>query len=71
MPEPDAVTIALHLDDPYEANGPLTVLSGSHTLGLVATDEAAPRRELAGQVAYLLLRDRLLTYNSVTNTRPG
>jgi ectoine hydroxylase len=41
MPEPDAVTIALYLDDVHESNGPLTVLSGSHTLGLVAAGGAA------------------------------
>ncbi|MEV0174188.1 phytanoyl-CoA dioxygenase family protein [Streptomyces sp. NPDC050803] len=35
MPRPDAVNIALNIDDVHEANGPLTVLSGSHTLGLV------------------------------------
>ncbi|MEV0633540.1 phytanoyl-CoA dioxygenase family protein [Streptomyces sp. NPDC050619] len=43
MPAPDAVNIALHLDDVHESNGPLTVLSGSHTLGLVAANEAAAR----------------------------
>lgn len=35
MPRADAVNIAINLDDVHELNGPLTVLSGSHTLGLV------------------------------------
>ncbi|GLW46784.1 L-proline 4-hydroxylase [Streptomyces sp. NBRC 14336] len=43
MPEPAAVNIALHLDDVHEGNGPLTVLPGSHTLGLVPTGEAGGR----------------------------
>ncbi|GAA1329883.1 phytanoyl-CoA dioxygenase family protein [Saccharothrix algeriensis] len=35
MPEPDAVNIAINLDEVHERNGPLTVLTGSHRLGLV------------------------------------
>lgn len=43
MPEPDAVNIAISLDDVHEHNGPLTVLSGSHRIGLVgAPGSSAP-----------------------------
>ncbi|MFF7476913.1 phytanoyl-CoA dioxygenase family protein [Streptomyces sp. NPDC008092] len=35
MPTADAVNIAVNLDDVHETNGPLTVLTGSHVLGLV------------------------------------
>lgn len=41
MPRPDAVNIAINLDDVHERNGPLTVLSGSHRLGLVGVAEPA------------------------------
>jgi ectoine hydroxylase len=40
MPNPDAVNVAINLDDVHEHNGPLTVLSGSHRLGLIGA--AAP-----------------------------
>jgi ectoine hydroxylase len=46
MPRPDAVNIAISLDDVHEHNGPLTVLSGSHRLGLVDSpdpDEPTPK----------------------------
>lgn len=46
MPRPDAVNIAINLDDVHELNGPLTVLSGSHTVGLV--DSADEEEVLAG-----------------------
>ncbi|WP_338054356.1 phytanoyl-CoA dioxygenase family protein [Streptomyces spiramenti] len=39
MPEPHAVNIAVNLDAVHPANGPLTVLSGSHRLGLVGDGE--------------------------------
>ncbi|MFK0022771.1 phytanoyl-CoA dioxygenase family protein [Streptomyces sp. NPDC090798] len=35
MPRPDAVNIAVPLDDVHEGNGPLVVIPGSHTLGLL------------------------------------
>ena len=41
MPNPDAVNITINLDDVHERNGPLTVLSGSHRLGLVGSAEPA------------------------------
>ncbi|MEU6072787.1 phytanoyl-CoA dioxygenase family protein [Micromonospora sp. NPDC047074] len=34
MPRPDALNIAILLDTIHEANGPLTVIPGSHRLGL-------------------------------------
>ncbi|NJQ07476.1 phytanoyl-CoA dioxygenase [Streptomyces lonarensis] len=40
MPEPRAVNIAVNLDEVHPANGPLTVLSGSHRLGLVGDGAA-------------------------------
>lgn len=47
MPGSDAVNIAVNLDDVHEVNGPLTVLSGSHTLGLV--EEVGEAGGRAGQ----------------------
>jgi ectoine hydroxylase len=40
MPAPDAVNIAINLDEVHESNGPLTVLSGSHRLGIVRSPDA-------------------------------
>ncbi|WAZ19576.1 phytanoyl-CoA dioxygenase family protein [Streptomyces cinnabarinus] len=63
MPEPDAVNIALHLDDVHESNGPLTVLDGSHTLGLVATGEAASGRgwhdHVSARLTYTIPEDEI------------
>ncbi|KWT56937.1 phytanoyl-CoA dioxygenase [Streptomyces albus subsp. albus] len=41
MPAADAVNIAINLDEVHEHNGPLTVLTGSHRLGLIEAPEAA------------------------------
>lgn len=41
MPAPDAVNVAINLDEVHEGNGPLTVLSGSHRLGVVRPEGAA------------------------------
>lgn len=35
MPRPDAVNIAVFLDEVHETNGPLQVVPGSHRLGLI------------------------------------
>lgn len=53
MPTSDAVNIALNIDDVHEANGPLTVLSGSHRLGLVeaAGSEAKVGRDWRDHVS--------------------
>jgi ectoine hydroxylase len=40
MQKPNAVNIAILLDDTHEANGPLQVLPGTHVLGLVEADDA-------------------------------
>lgn len=48
MPSPDAVNIAISLDDVHEDNGPLTVLSGSHRLGLVNSPEPTPNASSGG-----------------------
>jgi ectoine hydroxylase len=42
MPRPDAVTIAIFLDDVHNDNGPLRVLPGTHRLGLL--DQSATSR---------------------------
>jgi ectoine hydroxylase len=43
MPNPDVVNLAINLDDVHEHNGPLTVLSGSHQLGLInSADHVEP-----------------------------
>ncbi|TDD61274.1 phytanoyl-CoA dioxygenase [Kribbella antibiotica] len=41
MPAPDAVNIAINLDEVHEGNGPLTVLTGSHALGVVGQSGSA------------------------------
>lgn len=41
MADPDAVNIAIFLDDVHEANGPLKVIPGSHHLGLIDGREGA------------------------------
>jgi ectoine hydroxylase len=45
MPAPAAVNIAISLDDVHEHNGPLTVLSGSHRLGLVGSSATTRRTD--------------------------
>jgi ectoine hydroxylase len=35
MPAPDALTIAINLDEVHEGNGPLRVLDGTHRLGVL------------------------------------
>jgi ectoine hydroxylase len=40
MPKPNAVNIAVFLDDVHAGNGPLTVIPGSHRLGLLDVDTA-------------------------------
>ncbi|WP_410656972.1 phytanoyl-CoA dioxygenase family protein [Amycolatopsis sp. lyj-112] len=42
MPSPDAVTIAINLDEAHESNGPLRVLDGTHRLGVL---ESVSRKE--------------------------
>jgi L-proline 4-hydroxylase len=41
MLRPDAVSLAINLDDVHEHNGPITVLSGSHSIGLVDSADDA------------------------------
>ncbi|MFI9326081.1 phytanoyl-CoA dioxygenase family protein [Kitasatospora sp. NPDC052868] len=43
MPRPDAVNIAIALDDAHEGNGPLTVIPRSHRLGLLDLPEPTAR----------------------------
>jgi ectoine hydroxylase len=48
MPADNAVNIAIALDEVHDTNGPLTVLSGSHRLGLLSppekSEEVVPAR---------------------------
>lgn len=39
MPGPRAVNLAVNLDEVHERNGPLTVLSGSHRLGVLRSPD--------------------------------
>jgi ectoine hydroxylase len=41
MPAPDAVNIAVFLDDTHDKNGPLQVIPGSHRIGIVGEDGGA------------------------------
>ncbi|MGY0055251.1 phytanoyl-CoA dioxygenase family protein [Streptomyces sp. LZ34] len=45
MPRPDAVNIAISLDDVHEGNGPLTAIPGSHRLGLLDLPESRAEGE--------------------------
>ncbi|MDX3578134.1 phytanoyl-CoA dioxygenase family protein [Streptomyces sp. FL07-04A] len=45
MPRPHAVNIAVPLDDVHEDNGPLVVIPGSHTLGLLDLPATAKEHE--------------------------
>lgn len=48
MPRPDAVNIAVFLDEVHEANGPLQLIPGSHRLGLLDTAAGGPPGAPAG-----------------------
>lgn len=59
MPRPDAVNVAISLDDTYEGNGPLVVIPKSHRIGLLdlpqrnSGDEKADwRQHVAVDLAY-------------------
>lgn len=57
MPRPDALNIAVSLDDIHEENGPLTVIPGSHRLGLLDLPEDGEgkgdwRRHVSADLAY-------------------
>ncbi|MFE4053319.1 phytanoyl-CoA dioxygenase family protein [Streptomyces sp. YIM B13518] len=57
MKRPDAVNLAVALDPIHEANGPLTVLPGSHRLGLLDLPDPARasgdwRRHVSADLAY-------------------
>ncbi|GGK72897.1 phytanoyl-CoA dioxygenase family protein [Mangrovihabitans endophyticus] len=65
MPQPDAVNIAFSLDTVHEGNGPLTVIPGSHHLGLqdmYADGDAAQRsdwqRHVSADLAYTVAAER-------------
>lgn len=64
MPTPNAVNIALSLDDIYEGNGPLVVVPGSHRLGLLDLPEKGPegdsdwQQHVAADLAYTVSEER-------------
>ncbi|MFJ6610150.1 phytanoyl-CoA dioxygenase family protein [Streptomyces sp. NPDC091289] len=63
MPRPDAVNIAIALDHAHEGNGPLTVIPGSHRLGLLdlpASDTRTGdwRDHVSSDLAYTVSPDR-------------
>ncbi|ATL28473.1 phytanoyl-CoA dioxygenase family protein [Streptomyces formicae] len=65
MPSPDAVNIAVPLDDVHEGNGPLMAIPGSHRLGLLDLPERAAdgaesdwRTHVSADLAYTVNGDR-------------
>lgn len=56
MPEPAAVNIAIFLDDVHDSSGPLCVVPGSHTYGLLDLPEAGGEddwtRHVSADLAY-------------------
>ncbi|MFA7766290.1 phytanoyl-CoA dioxygenase family protein [Streptomyces sp. NRRL S-448] len=65
MPRPDAVNIAVSLDDVHEDNGPLVVIPGSHTLGLLDLPAMADKDDRNGWTQHVSAD---LTY-TVTGSR--
>ncbi|MFF4424756.1 phytanoyl-CoA dioxygenase family protein [Streptomyces sp. NPDC001549] len=65
MPRPDAVNIAVSLDDVHEDNGPLVVIPGSHTLGLLDLPAMADKDDRNGWMQHVSAD---LTY-TVTGSR--
>ncbi|MFI0418745.1 phytanoyl-CoA dioxygenase family protein [Spongiactinospora sp. 9N601] len=63
MPRPDAVNVAIPLDDVHEGNGPLVAIPGSHRLGLLDLPaQAAARsdwqRHVSADLAYTVSEQR-------------
>ncbi|RYD63811.1 MAG: phytanoyl-CoA dioxygenase [Verrucomicrobiaceae bacterium] len=67
----------LHLDDCGEANGPLRVSPGTHSLGLIPSSEAAAQAAVTGEIPCLarsgevLLMRPLLLHASSQASAPG
>ncbi|WP_271190021.1 phytanoyl-CoA dioxygenase family protein [Dactylosporangium matsuzakiense] len=66
MPTPNAVNIAVFLDEVHTGNGPLTVIPGSHRLGLLDVDTAprSPggrdwRRHVSADLEYTVAAERV------------
>ncbi|MEU5022717.1 phytanoyl-CoA dioxygenase family protein [Streptomyces milbemycinicus] len=62
MPRPEAVNVAISLDDTHEDNGPLTVIPGSHRLGLIGLPNTVEgegdwRRHVSADLAYTVNTD--------------
>ncbi|MFJ9517207.1 phytanoyl-CoA dioxygenase family protein [Kitasatospora sp. NPDC101801] len=63
MPRPDAVNIAVALDEAHRDNGPLTVVPGSHRLGLLDLPDRARRSgdwrdHVSADLAYTVTSER-------------
>ncbi|MFD6231621.1 phytanoyl-CoA dioxygenase family protein [Streptomyces virginiae] len=64
MPRPDAVNIAVPLDDIHEDNGPLVVVPGSHRLGLLDLPEKSAgegstwQQHVSADLAYTVSEER-------------
>lgn len=63
MERPDAVNIAIPLDDVHEDNGPLLVVPGSHSLGLFDLPERSEensdwRQHVSNDLAYTVSTER-------------
>ncbi|QTD99684.1 phytanoyl-CoA dioxygenase family protein [Streptomyces cyanogenus] len=64
MPRPDAVNIAISLDDIHEDNGPLVVIPGSHRMGLLDLPEkdadggSGWRQHVSADLAYTVSEQR-------------
>ncbi|MGW0771803.1 phytanoyl-CoA dioxygenase family protein [Streptomyces sp. NPDC002676] len=68
MPHPDAVNIAISLDNVHESNGPLMAIPGSHRLGLLDLpdrradgEESDWRNHVSADLAYTVNADRART----------
>ncbi|MFB6564740.1 phytanoyl-CoA dioxygenase family protein [Streptomyces sp. NPDC056400] len=66
MPRPDAVNFAISLDDVHTGNGPLTVIPGSHRLGLLDLPEKEAdgmvsdwRQHVSADLAYTVTPERV------------
>ncbi len=65
MPEPRAVNIAINLDEVHQHNGPLTVLTGSHRIGLIEPPPAARsggdwREHVSATLSHQVAEERVL-----------
>ncbi|MFD9052001.1 phytanoyl-CoA dioxygenase family protein [Streptomyces zaomyceticus] len=74
MPSPDAVNIAVALDDAHAGNGPLTLLPGTHRLGLLDLPERTTRSghwrdHVSADLAYTVTPERAARLSAEHGTR--